>query len=125
MRVMEKGVLGADARIVEARRDRVGVEHLPIRVREERRARAVQHARAARAERRRARRLHAQQAHLGIVEKPGERPDRVRAAADASDDDLRQPALRVQKLCPRLPPDHGLELAHDLRIRGGPDAGAD
>ncbi len=62
---------------------------------------------------------------VGVVEEAGEHPDRVRAAADARDHSVREPALGFQDLLPRLPSDHGLELAHELRIRGGADARAD
>ena len=43
--VAQERVLGADARVVEAGRDRVGVDDLAVRVREQRGARAVEHAR--------------------------------------------------------------------------------
>ena len=45
--VAQERVLGTDARIVEPGGDRVGVRDLAVLVREDRRARAVQHARAA------------------------------------------------------------------------------
>ena len=57
--------------------------------------------------------------------KPGEHADRVRAAADAGDDGLRQPPLGVEDLLARLAADHRLQLAHELRVRRGPDARAD
>src|SRR4051812_49347169 len=44
-------------------------------------------------------------------------PDRVAAAADASDRVVRQTARRLEDLCSRLAPDDGLELAHQLRVR--------
>ena len=49
-RVAQVRVLGADARIVEARRDRMRVHDLAVLVGQKRRARAVQHARASAAE---------------------------------------------------------------------------
>ena len=92
--VAEERVLRADAGIVEAGRDRVRVGDLPVLVGEDRRARAVQHAGPAGAERRRAGRLDADEAHVRVVEEAVEDADRVRAAADARDDRLGQPPLR-------------------------------
>ena len=63
--------------------------------------------------------------HLGVVEEAGEHPDRVRAAADAGDHGVGQPALGLEHLRARLAADHGLQLAHDPGIRRGADAGAD
>src|SRR6202035_2625436 len=52
-------------------------------------------------------------------------PDRVRAAVDAGDQRVGQPALLLEDLATRLASDHGLEVAHDQRVRmragGGPD----
>src|SRR5918996_716818 len=118
-------VLGADAGVVEPRRDRVRVGDLAVVVREDRRARAVQDARPSRAEARRARRLDAEQAHVLVREEAGEDPDRVRAAADAGDHGVRQAALGGQDLLARLAADDGLEVAHDLRVGVRADAGAD
>ena len=98
------------------------VDDLPVFVREDGRARPVQNAWMTGAERRRARRLDADEPHLGIVHERGEHPDRIRAAANACDDDLGQPSLGHLELRARLSPDHGLQLAHDLRIRRRPDA---
>src|SRR5436309_4044839 len=118
-------MLRADARVVEAGRDRVGVQNLAVRVGEQRRARAVQDAGAARAEAGRAGRLDADEAHLRVVEEPCEEPDCVRTAADARDRDLGQPALDREELLARLSADHRLQLADDLRVRRGADARAD
>src|SRR5207249_10346624 len=52
-------------------------------------------------------------------------PDRVRAAPDARDDHLGEPALRLEQLRTRLASDHRLQLADDRRVRLGPDARAD
>ena len=124
-RVAQERVLGADAGVVEPGRDRVRVGDLAVLVGEDRRARAVQDAGAAAAERGRPRRLDADQAHSGVVDEPGEHADRVRAAADAGDDRLRQRALRLEQLLARLAADHGLELAHDLGVGRRADARAD
>src|SRR5437867_4752322 len=98
--VAEVGVLGADARVVEAGRDRVRLEDLSVLVREHRRHGAVKDADAARSKRGPVAAgleplppgLDADQLDR-IVEERGEEPDRVRAAADASDGPLRQRAL--------------------------------
>ena len=124
-RVAERGVLGPDAGVVEPGRDRVRVGDLAVVVGEHRRARAVQHAGAAAAEARRARRLDADEPHVGVVEEAGEDADRVRAAADAGDDRVGQPALGREDLLARLVADHPLQLADELGIRRRADARAD
>ena len=123
--VAEERVLRADARIVEPGRDRVGIEDLAVAVGEDRRARAVQHARPARAQRGGARGLDADQAHRLVGDEVVEHADRVRAAADARDDRVGQPSLGGQHLLAGLAPDHALQLAHDLRVGGRADARAD
>src|SRR5207237_4341292 len=55
----------------------------------------------------------------------GEEADRSGAAADAGDDGLREPALGGEDLLARLVAEHALEVAHDLRVRRGPDARPD
>ncbi len=70
-------------------------------------------------------RLDADQPHLVVVDEAGEEPDRVRAAADTGDGDLRQPLLGLLDLIPGLVADHRLELADDLRVGVRPDARAD
>ena len=123
--VAQRGVLGADARVVEAGRDRVRVGDLAVVVGEHRRARAVQHGRAARAEARRAGRLDADQPDVRVVDEAVEDADRVRAAADAGDDRVGQPALGGEDLLARLVADHALQLADELRVRRRADARAD
>ena len=110
-------MLGPDAGVVEPGRDRVRVDDLAVLVGEQRRARAVEDAGAARAEARRAGRLDADEPHVGVVEEAGEDPDRVRAAADAGDDRVGQPALGLEHLRARLAADHRLQLADDLGVR--------
>ena len=65
------------------------------------------------------------QAHVGVVDEAREDADRVRAAADARDDDLGQPPLGLEHLRARLAPDHRLQLAHDLGVRRRAHARAD
>ena len=86
---------------------------------------AVQHADAARAERRGvaagrdalARRLDAEQPHARVADERREQPHRVRAAADARDERVGQPAGLREDLRARLAADHALEVAHEPRIR--------
>ena len=80
----------------------------------------MQDARASRAEAGRARRLDADQTDIGVVDEAREEPDRVRAAADAGDDGAGQRSFCGEDLGPCLLADHGLERAHDLRIRMRP-----
>ena len=103
----QERVLRPDARVVEPGRDRVALLHLPVLVAEHVRARAVQHRDARRRRSRRACRvgavaagLDADQAHVVVAERV-EQADRVRAAADAGDDGVRQPALALEQLGPR------------------------
>ncbi len=117
--IAEERVLRADAGVVEPRGDRMRVLDLAVGVGEQGRARAVQDSRAAGDEARRSRRLHADEPHVGVVDEAGEQADRVRAAADAGNDCVRQPSLGGEKLLARLVPDHCLQLPDDR-----PDTGA-
>ena len=101
------------------------VGDLAVVVGEHRRARAVQDRGAAAAEARRACRLDADEPHVGVVEEAGEDADRVRAAADAGDDRVGEPALGREHLLARLVADHPLQLADELGIGRGADARAD
>ena len=65
-------------------------------------------------------RLRRDEAHV-VVEESGEHPDRIRATADAGDDDLGQPFFPSRN-CTRLASDHNLQLAHDLGIGMRADA---
>ena len=123
--VAQEGVLRADAGVVEAGGDRVGVGDLAVLVGEHGGARAVEDAGPTGAEARGARRLDADELDVRVVDEAGEHADRVRAAADARDDGVRQAALGLEDLRARLAPDHRLELADDLRVRRRPDARAD
>ena len=80
---------------------------------------------AAGAEARGARRLDADEPDVRVVDEAVEHPDRVRAAADAGDADLWEPTLDGEDLLAGLVADHALEVAHELGVRRGPDAGAD
>ena len=99
--LVQPGVLGADAGIVEAGGDRVGLRDLAVVVLQQVGAVAVQHAGPAAGERGGvlarskpvAGRLDAVDLDLAVVEEGVEQPDGVRAAADAGDERVRQAAL--------------------------------
>ena len=84
----------------------------------------MEHAGAPGAERRCACCLDSDEADV-VVEEGGEHADRVRPAADARDDGFRKRALRLEQLRARLAPDHGLQLADELRVGSWADARAD
>src|SRR4029453_18164715 len=92
--VAQRRMLGPDARIVEPGRDRMCVDDLTVAVCENGRARTVENGCVPRSKRRGSGGLDADQPHV-VSEEAGEDADRVRAAADAGDDDLRQAALRL------------------------------
>ena len=60
-----------------------------------------------------------------VVEEIGEQADRVRPAADASDDRIGQPAELLEDLRARLAADHPLEFAHHRREGMRPGRGAE
>ena len=129
----ELRVLRAHARVVEPGADRVRLEDLAVLVLEEERASAVQHARHAPAHRRAVlARLEPEAAGLdadevgGGVDEPGERAHRVRAAADARDDEVGVVAAEDRAaLLARFVADDALELAHHPRVRVRADDRAD
>ena len=124
--VAERGVLGADARVVEAGRDRVRVGDLAVVVGEHRRAGAVEDGGAARAEARGAGGLDADEPHAR--RRRGSRrtsPIAFEPPPTHAIDGLRQPALGGEHLLARLVADHALEVAHELGVRRRADAGAD
>ena len=96
------------------------VEHLPVVVGEDGRARAVQDRGTSRAEARRACGLDADQPHVHVVDEACQKPDRVRPAADARDHGVREAVVRLEHLLPRFTSDDGLRFTHDARVRRGP-----
>ena len=124
-RIAQRGVLRPDTRVVEAGRDRVCVEDLPVGIGEHGRARAVENCRPPRAQARRTGGLDADEPHVLVVEEACEEPDRVRPSADARDDRVREPVVRFEHLLPRFTSDDRLQLTHDARVRRRADAGAD
>ena len=130
---LEPGMLRPDAGIVEAGRDRMRLGDLAFLVLQEIGAIAVQHAGPAAGQRRgmlarldaAARRLDADDAHALVVEEGMEQAHRVRAAADAGHQRVRDAALGFHHLRPRLLADHALEVAHHRRIGMRAGHGAD
>ena len=118
-------MLGSDARVVEAGRDRVRLEGLAVLVLQEVAARAVQDARAAALDRRGvplgvdavAGRLEAVQLDRRVVEEGVEDADRVRSAAHAGDHGIRKSSGELEHLGARLLADDLLEVAHHGRER--------
>ena len=86
--VGEVGVLGPDARVVEAGGDRLGLLHLADVVLHEVAEHPVHDARHAVADGGAAGRLDADQLDVRQLGEPGEDAGGVRAAADAGDDDV-------------------------------------
>ena len=131
--VGEVGVLRADARVVEAGRDRVRLDGLAVLVLEHERAGAVQHAALAGVDGRGvpagleavAAGLEAVDRDVRVVEERGEQADRVRAAADAGGDRVRQPAVLLEALGARLVADAAAEVADHARERVRAGGGAE
>ncbi len=98
--VFEVGMFRADAGIVQARRNAVRRQHLPVIVLKHIRRRPVQDAFAARRQRRRVfarvdappRRLHADQPHALVMDKRVENAHRIGPAADTGDNGIGQAA---------------------------------
>mmetsp|Transcript_15479 Transcript_15479/g.33550 ORF Transcript_15479/g.33550 Transcript_15479/m.33550 type:complete len:670 (+) Transcript_15479:577-2586(+) len=149
-RFLQPGVLGADARVVQASADRVGLCDLAVASLEKVRSGAVEDARGACGQSRRvgllgvgirggvchsATSLHTVDLHVLVLEEGGEGSDGIGAAADASDERVGQLARAVgegwvdvglvEHLRPGLVSDHGLQLADDVGEGVRPDGGAD
>ena len=122
---MERGQLRADARVVEPRRHRVRLDDLAVAVLQHHRPGAVEDPRRAAGEGRRVpsgrdpvpRRLGDGDPDGRLADEPCEQPDRVGAAADAREGEIRQPPLRRDELDSRLVADQALEVADDRRVR--------
>src|SRR5713226_2293965 len=118
-------MLGADARIIKARRDRMRLANLSEFILQQISFVAVQNADTARGDRGRMMRsadaeagsLDADHPHSRILEERIEKSDRIRAAIDACDQHVRQPPFMLENLATRLAADHCLEVAHDHGIR--------
>src|SRR5437867_9264470 len=70
-------------------------------------------------------RLHSAKPYADVGDECAEDADRVRAPADAGDDDVRQLAEEGLALRSRLAPDHRLEVADHRRVRVRPDRRAE
>ena len=133
LHILEPGVFGADAGIVEACADRMTLGNLAVVVLQQIGFVAVEHAGEAAEEAGRVFvaveavtcRLHAEHLHVGIVEEGVEQAERVRAAADRRDQQIGQAADPVLHLLPRLAADHALEVAHQFGVGVRPGGGAD
>src|SRR5207249_5598229 len=114
-RVAIVGVLGPDARVVEAGRDRVRGGDLPVVALEQIAHAPVQNPDVTGRHRGAvtaggdagAAGLDAHDADGAIADERMKEPDRVRAAAHARDQHVRQPAQRAAGLAPRLSADDG------------------
>ena len=122
----QQRMLGPDARIVEARGHRIRFLDLAVVVLQQQRIRALQHAGPAVGERRgvvaellaRAARFDADDLHRRVADERMEHADRIRAAAHAGDHRVGQRARLRSSICARASlADHGLQLAHEVRIR--------
>ena len=126
-------MLGSDAGVVESGGDGVGVDHVAHVGLEEHRLRAVEDAEAAAVDgggvfaggESPAAGLDADELHVGVVDEACEEAHCVRAAADAGDGLVGQPAVLVEALPARLASDDALEVAHHFGIGGGAGDGAD
>ena len=131
--LLEERVLGADARIVEAGGDRVGLGDLAVVVAENVRPRAVQDADPAARQRRGvaggvdpvARRLDAEELHRLVGDEGVKEAHGVRAAAHAGDQRVGELPFDLLDLRARLAADHRLQLAHEQRVRVRAGDGAD
>src|SRR5580692_271089 len=131
--LFEIGMLRTHARVIEPGGYRMRLAYLAEGILQDQRVAALQYARRPERERCRvvaesrtsASRLDAQQLDFGIVDKRMEQADGIRAAAHASDRDVRQSAGERQHLRARLAADHRLQLAHEIRIGVRPDGGAE
>ena len=117
--VLEVGVLGADARVVEAGRDRVRLGDLALLVLQDVRPRAVQDAGLARGQGGRVLAgldavpggLAADEADVRVRDEGVEEADGVGAAADAGDGRVGQPSGALQDLPAGLDADDPVEVA--------------
>ena len=130
--VAQVGVLGADARVVEAGGDRMRLEDLPLLVRQHGGEGAVQdpgapghQGRSVASVEPLAAGLDTDQLDPLVVDEGDEGADRVRSAPDAGDHARRQRSLGGQRLLSRLVADPPLQVAHDRRVRSRADGRAD
>lgn len=126
--VLEVGVLGADARVVQTGRDRVRLGDLALLVLEDVGPRTVQDAGLARGQRGRVLAgldavpggLAADEAYVRVGDEGVEEADGVRAAADAGDRRVGEASCALQDLAAGLDADHAVEVADHGREGCGP-----
>src|SRR5262249_33743076 len=124
LQIMQPGMLRPDAWIIKTRRDRMRIDDLAVIVLKEIAALAVQTAEpsADYCRRRlaglddRPAGLNADDFDIAIIEEWMEQPHRIRAAANAGNERIRQTALALQNLRARLFADHRLKLTYHLRV---------
>src|SRR5688572_33298291 len=118
-------MLRSDAGIIQARGHRVRFLNLPVLILQQHREATLQYAGRAVGERSSvlsqaaagATRFDAEHFHIAIFDEWMEHSDRVRAAADARDHQVRQLAGALEHLYARFAADHRLQLTHDVWIR--------
>ena len=133
--VPQPGMFRPDAGIIEARRDGMAFQNLPVVVHQQIGAVAVEHAGLAARQRGRmaiglgqamACRFNAEDLHAGVVEEGMEQADGVRAPADGRDQRIRQAPFGGHHLLAHLVADDALKIAdhHGIGVRtsGGADA---
>ena len=133
--VPQPGMFRPDAGIIEARRDGMALQDLPVVVHQEIGAVAMEHAGLAAGQGGRvaiglgqavARRFNAEDLHGGVVEEGMEQADGVGAPANGCDQRIRQAPFGGHHLLAHLVADHALEIAHHhgigVRASGGADA---
>ena len=131
--LMQPGMLGADAGVIQARADGVAFQDLAELILQQIGAVAMQHARAAPGEARRVLRrvhamaagFHAEHPHRGVIQEGVEQPHGVGATADGGHQHIRQAALGLLHLRAGFLADHRLEVAHHHRIGVRAGHGAD
>src|ERR1700688_4725821 len=118
-------MLGAAAGIIKPRRDRMGLANLSEFVLQQICLVAMQYADAAGGDRGRMIRsadteaggLDADHPHARVLEERIEKSDRIRAAIDACDQYIGEPAFMLENLAARFAANHSLKVAHDHRVR--------
>ncbi|MHC2523324.1 hypothetical protein ACVIEM_000409 [Rhizobium leguminosarum] len=122
--IVQPGMFGTDAGIIETGRNRMAFLDLTVTILQQIGAVAVKHAGRTGGDRGAmfvalqtlAAGFDADDLHRGIIQERMENADGVRAAADGSDDEIRQAAFGCQHLLFRFDTDHRLEIADHLRI---------
>ncbi len=131
--VAQEAVLRPDARIVEARGDRMSRRDLAVGILEQIAQAAVQHSGCTGAERGAVvtgadpftRRFDSDEPYVGIVEKAGEDAHRIRAATNAGHHGMRKPPVAGQHLAPRFASDDRLKIPNHAWIGVRTHHGAD